>query len=130
MHRQKLLELLKSFGGKIFWVQYIKKDGTFRNDNVRLSVSRHVKGTGKSPSKPTNDIVTAYRMFTQCGDSFAGYNDNDKRKQYFCLKLSRIVSVKCGGKFYHVTPSPIEEETIDLFDSTNDQTNNIIAITA
>lgn len=130
MHRQKLYELLKSFGGKIFWVLYVKKDGTFRNDNVRLSVRRHVKGTGKSPSKPTNDIVTAYRMFTQCGNSFAGYNDDDKRKQYFCLKLSRIVSVKCGGKIYHVTPSPIEEEPIDLFESTNDQTNNIIAITA
>lgn len=130
MHRQKLYNLLKSFGGKIFWVQYIKKDGTFRNDNVRLSVTRHVKGTGKSPSKPTNDIVTAYRMFKQSGNSFSGYSDDDKRKQYFCLKLSRIVSVKCGGKFYHVTPSPIEEEPIDLFDSTNDQTNNIIAITA
>lgn len=130
MHRQKLYNLLKSFGGKIFWVQYIKKDGTFRNDNARLSVRRHVKGTGKSPGKPTNDIVTAYRMFKQSGKSFAGYNDDDKRKQYFCLKLSRIVSVKCGGKYYHVTPSPIEEEPIDLFDSANDQTNNIIAITA
>ena len=130
MHRQKLLELLKSFGGKIFWVQYIKKDGTFRNDNVRLSVRRHVKGTGKSPSKPTNDIVTAYRMFTQCGDSFAGYSDDDKRNQYFCLKLSRIVSVKCGGKFYHVTPSPIEEEPIDLFDSAHVTDDNIISISA
>ena len=130
MHRQKLYNLLKSFGGKIFWVQYIKKDGTFRNDNVRLSVRRHVKGTGKSPGKPTNDIVTAYRMFKQSGKNFAGYNDDDKQKQYFCLKLSRIVSVKCDGKIYHITPSPIEEEPIDLFDSANVTDDNIISISA
>lgn len=127
MHRQKLLQLLKSFGSKIFWVQYIKVDGTYREDNVRLSVRKHVKGTGKSPSKPTNDIITAYRMFNMSGHEFTGYNPSSK--QYFSLKLSNIVQVKCGGHTYKITPEPISD-LIDLSDSFTTVDDNVIAISA
>lgn len=127
MHRQKLLQLLKSFGSKIFWVQYIKVDGTYREDNVRLSVRKHVKGTGKSPSKPTNDIITAYRMFNISGHEFTGYRPSSK--QYFSLKLSNIVKVKCGGHTYKITPEPISD-LIDLSDSFTAVDDNVIAISA
>jgi len=130
MHRQKLIQLLQSFGSKIFSVQYIKKDGTYREDNVRLSVKKYVKGTGKSPSKPTNDIVTAFRMFNMQGQEFTGYQPSD-RPQYFSLKLSNIVQVKCGGHTYKIVPEPISD-LIDLSDSFTNQPvdDNIIAITA
>ena len=127
MHRQKLLQLLKSFGSKIFWVQYIKVDGTYREDNVRLSVRKHVKGTGKSPSKPTNDLITAYRMFNISGHEFTGYNPSNK--QYFSLKLSNIVQVKCGGHTYKIVPEPICD-LIDLSDSFTTVDNNVISISA
>ena len=127
MHRQKLLQLLKSFGSKIFWVQYIKVDGTYREDNVRLSVRKHVKGTGKSPSKPTNDIITAYRMFNISGHEFTGYHPSSK--QYFSLKLSNIVQVKCGGHTYKIVPEPISD-IIDLSDSLKTLDDNVIAISA
>jgi len=127
MHRQKLLQLLKSFGSKIFWVKYIKVDGTYREDNVRLSVRKHVKGTGKSPSKPTNDLITAYRMFNISGHEFTGYNPSNK--QYFSLKLSNIVQVKCGGHTYKIVPEPICD-LIDLSDSFTTVDNNVISISA
>ena len=118
MHRTKLLQILQQFGTQIFNVCWIKKDGSERCANVRLGVTKHLKG-GKSNANAGNSFIPVYLMWTMDGNTFqaeAGYR---------MLNLNTIRSIN-GNR---VTPDPIFTD-IDLTTTDKNVPNNVIAISA
>lgn len=118
MHRTKLLQILQQFGTQIFHVCWIKKDGSERCANVRLGVTKHLKG-GKSNANPGNSFIPVYLMWTMDGNTFqaeAGYRN---------LNLNTIRSI--NGIQVH--PEPIED-TIDITTTTKDVSNNLVVMSA
>ena len=118
MHRTKLIEVLRSLGGQIFNVCWIKKNGTERCANARLSVYKKTKG-GTSSAKPTNSYIVVYLMWNMQGNSFlaeSGYRN---------LNLNTIRSIN-GITVY---PEPIED-TIDITTTTKNISNNVVKMSA
>lgn len=63
MIRNDFVERILSSNGKIFSVEFIKKDGTKRLMNCRLGVTKHLKG-GASTLDP-NQFITVYDLQSQ-----------------------------------------------------------------
>lgn len=76
----QLIEELKS-SGKIFGVEYVKKDGSVTKINGRFGVHKFTKGTGVSSPK----VLTVW--------------DNN-RKRYTAMIPERIISINAGGRTY------------------------------
>ncbi len=118
MHRTKLLQILHQSGPHFFIVWWVKKDGSERCANVRLGVTKHLKG-GKSPANTSNSFIPVYLMWTMDGNTFkaeAGYR---------MLNLNTIRSI--NGK--QVTPDPIFTD-IDLTTTTKNISNNVVKMSA
>ena len=118
MHRTKLLQILQQFGTQIFNVCWIKKDGSERCANVRLGVTKHLKG-GKSSANTSNSFIPVYLMWTMDGNTFraeAGYR---------MLNLNTIRSIN-GNQ---VSPDPIFTD-IDLTTTTANISNNVVKMSA
>ena len=118
MHRTKLLQIIQELRGQIFSVCWIKKNGDERCANVRLGVTKHLKG-GQSPANAGNSFIPVFLMWSMDGNTF------NAEAGYRMLNLNTIRSI--NGKC--VTPDPIFNE-IDLTTTTQDVTDNIIAISA
>lgn len=118
MHRTKLLQILNQMRGQIFSVCWIKKNGDERCANVRLGVTKHLKG-GQSRAKSSNSLLPVYLMWSMDGDTFKA------EEGYRLLNLNTIRSIN-GTQ---VTPDPIFND-IDLTTTTKNVTDNIIAISA
>lgn len=118
MHRTKLIEILRSLGGQIFNVCWIKKDGTERCANARLNVIKGTKG-GTSSAKPTNSYMVIYLMWNMQGNTFLAEDG------YRMLNLNTIRSIN-GNR---VTPDPIFTD-IDLTTTDKNVQDNLIAISA
>ena len=116
------MQFIQGLKGKIFQVCWIKKDGTHRCANVRLSVHKHLKGTGKSPAKNTNGYITVYLMWSMDGDTF------NAESGYRSLNLETITSIQAQGKCYWVYPAPISK-SVDLSFTTIEY-DNLIALNA
>lgn len=83
LDRQELLnKLLTEHGGKIFSIEFIKKDGTTRLMAARLGVRKGVKGNGAF--RPSH-LVTVYEM----RGKFSDWRSFDK---------SRLEAVQIKGK--------------------------------
>jgi len=65
------IERILSSNGKIFTVEFIKKDGTLRVINCRLGVTKHLKG-GSSTLNP-DKFITVYDLQSK------GYRAIDKQ---------------------------------------------------
>lgn len=61
IEKVKLL-LEKAKDGKIFTVDFTKKDGTLRTMNARLGVKKGVKGVGKNYNPSDYDLLCVYDM--------------------------------------------------------------------
>jgi len=76
-------ELQQMVGGRFFHVTFVKKDGTVRQMNGRLGVTKYIKGgTGTTINRPDN-IVTVYDM---------------QAKGYRAFDLDRVYSVWQGDR--------------------------------
>jgi len=118
MHRTKLLQILNQMRGQIFSVCWIKKNGDERCANVRLGVTKHLKG-GQSPANAGNSFIPVFLMWSMDGNTFQGESG------YRMLNLNTIRSIN-GTR---VTPDPIFND-IDLTTTTQKQPDNLIAISA
>lgn len=63
MENQLSIEKILNSNGKIFTVTFIKKDGSIRELNGRLGVTKHLKG-GISTLNP-DKFITVYDLKTQ-----------------------------------------------------------------
>ena len=118
MHRTKLLQIIKNLGGKIFHVRWVKQNGDERSANVRLGVTKHLKG-GQSSANTTNSFLAVYLMWNMNGNSFKA------EQGYRMLNLDTIRSI--NGQI--VTPDPIFQ-TLDLTVTTTKQPDNVISMSA
>jgi len=71
MENNNFVERILSSNGKIFSVEFIKKDGSVRLMNCRLGVTKHLKG-GASTLDP-NKFITVYDLQSK------GYRAIDKK---------------------------------------------------
>jgi len=81
--KKVLLERV-SKGGKIFTVEFIKKDGTKRLMNCRKGVVKHLHGVGnKSNSEGYDNLMVVYDLHSE------GYRT---------INIDTLLSVKGGGE--------------------------------
>ena len=78
-------KLIKSTNGKIFHVDFTKKDGTNRCMIARLGVVTHLKGGTKRFKDEKYNLITVFDM---------------TKKAYRSLHLHRVNSLKINGKLY------------------------------
>lgn len=84
-----LLEAVKSTKGKIFSVEFVKKDGSLRQMRCRMGVKKGVKGT-----RPE---ATAKRKETLAKNIMIGVYDMAKEtNNYRTLNCKTIRKFKCG----------------------------------
>lgn len=73
----------KLIGNKFFSVTFIKKDGTLRNMNARLGVTKHLKGGTKKYNTDSLNYLTVFDL---------------KKKAYRTINLNTLKSIKVDGK--------------------------------
>jgi hypothetical protein len=69
--------------GKIFTVEFIKKDGSLRKMNARLGVKKYVKGIGLSFDPAEKNLLPVFDM---------------QKEGYRMINASTILRIKIGGK--------------------------------
>ena len=99
--RSKVEKFIKSLNGKIFNVCWTKKTCELRCANVRTSVRKGVKGTGKSIANRTNSYIGVFLMWTMDGHTFKAENGH----RY--LNIDTIEYIKANGINYTVIPEAI-----------------------
>lgn len=78
--QMKISDFIAQSKGKFITVNFIKKDGTVRNLNGRIGVTKHLKGGVSTVN--TDKYLVLFDMHT------AGYR---------CVNKDTIVSVTCEG---------------------------------
>ena len=84
--RLKVIKIIEQTQGKIFAVQFIKKDGTIRMMLARLGVQKNLKG-GSNGASETNNLVTVWDMVAN------GYR---------MINLETLISLKASGREYQI----------------------------
>jgi len=69
--------------GKIFTVEFIKKDGTLRKMNARLGVKKHLKGGTLAFDPSERNLLPVFDM---------------QKEGYRMINASTILNIKIGGK--------------------------------
>jgi hypothetical protein len=69
--------------GKIFTVEFIKKDGTVRKMNARLGVKKHLKGGSLAFDPSERNLLPVFDM---------------QKEGYRMINASTILTIKIGGK--------------------------------
>lgn len=96
MDKQRFLNLV---GDKIFTVSFIKKDGTERILNGRLSVSRYVKNTNPEANEKrretldTNNMIGVFEM--------KATSDRKGAENYRTINLNTLKWVKVDGQTFY-----------------------------
>jgi hypothetical protein len=85
--RVRLEGFIRKLGGKIFTVEFIKKDKSKRKMNARISVTKYVKGTGK-PNGLSTSCIKVFDM---------------QKHAYRQVNLETVSSIASGGIKYKVT---------------------------
>jgi hypothetical protein len=84
MNIQDLRKLVDSTNGKVFHVEFYKADGSLRQMQARIEVTKHLRGGADSTAhKP--EIYTVFDM--GCGE-------------YRKFNLTKVKSIKCGAISY------------------------------
>ena len=84
--RLKVIKIIEQTQGKIFAVQFIKKDGTIRMMLARLGVQKNLKG-GSNGASETNNLITVWDMVAN------GYR---------MINLETLISLKASGREYQI----------------------------
>lgn len=80
--------LVEQAGGKIFSVQFVKKDGTIRSMTCRREVHKYANGgTAGYSSNPNN--VGVYEFCERQG-----------KEAYRCFNAENVLAMKVNGKEY------------------------------
>ena len=87
--RESAKLLILATSGKIFSVQFIKKDGTQRDMVCRLNVQKHLKG-GKSTTAHVPNLITVFEM------------DGSDEPKYRCINADTLTSLKVDGNQFAV----------------------------
>lgn len=69
--------------GKIFTVEFIKKDGTLRKMNARLGVKKHLKGGTLAFDPSERNLLPVFDM---------------QKEGYRMINASTILTIKIGGR--------------------------------
>lgn len=101
--RSKIDQFIKTLNGKIFNVCWTKQTGELRCANVRTSVRKGVKGTGKSGVNNNNSYIVVYLMWNMDGQTFKA----EKGHRY--LNIDTIEYISVNGIHYTVIPEAIVE---------------------
>jgi hypothetical protein len=83
---------------RIFNITWIKKDGSTRNANVRLNVTKHLNGGDGQP--PTTSYLPVYLMPKMTGRSFLF------EKGYRLVNLDTVLTVNADDCRLTVIPEP------------------------
>jgi len=86
LSRYKALKVIHETGGKIFAVQFIKKDGSTRKMVARIGVSKNLQG-GTNGASAKNNLVTVYDM---------------AKGGYRMINLKTLLTLKASGESYQV----------------------------
>lgn len=84
---QKFSNLVDELHGKIFSVNFVKKDGTIRKMTCRRGVSKYVKGVGLAYDPKSKGLLAVFDMV---------------KKEYRMVNLNTIVDCKIKGNIYSV----------------------------
>jgi hypothetical protein len=82
LKRSKIQEFLDKLGGRVFTVEFFKKDGTLRMMNCRKGVTRHLSGDGPSTTAHIEKYVTVFDM---------------QLKQYRNINKETMVAIRANG---------------------------------
>jgi hypothetical protein len=85
--RVRLEGFIRKLRGKIFTVEFIKKDKSKRKMNARISVTKYVKGTGK-PNGLSTSCIKVFDM---------------QKHAYRQVNLETVSSIVAGGITYKVS---------------------------
>jgi len=85
MNLERKLALIKANEGKIFSVEFTKKDGTLRKMVARLGVVKHLRGGGKNTCDAYDHLVTVWDM---------------QKEAYRNINVDTMISLKAGGNEY------------------------------
>lgn len=84
--RNEAENLIKTTGGKIFGVRFVKKDFTVRIMSCRLGVKKGVKGVGRSYKPEQHGLIGVY----------------DMNNGFRMVNLNTLEEVKFKGQTYEV----------------------------
>ncbi len=87
--QQLIRQKIQSFKGKVFRVEFLKKDGSLRKMTARTGVTKGVKGTGKYM-----DIVKNPNMITVTDMAVAAKQGAEKA--FRVISLDQIKYLACG----------------------------------
>lgn len=120
LHRTKIKNFLRSLHGQIFHVCWVKKDGSTRQANARLSVAKNLKRRVSSENLSL-PYVTIYLMWKMDGESFIA--ESGYRK----LNLDTIKYIGAFNSHWTICPEPITQ-SVDLTTTHQHTPNNVIAM--
>jgi hypothetical protein len=70
--------------GRIFSITFVKRDGSIRNMNCRLGVTKYIKGTGTAAR---TGVVTVYDL---------------QKKQYRSIRPETVLRIKVRQSNFHI----------------------------
>lgn len=90
----KALRLILSSKGRIFGIEFIKKNGEKRRMSARVSVSKNVKGVQDRTSQDiAHDLITVFDMNTKVDGERGGFRR---------IQINTITYLKIKGQEYKV----------------------------
>lgn len=89
IQRTNIRTFLESLHGRIFSVQFVKKNGELRHLTGRLGVYKHVKGTGRQLGSD-QPYITVFEVNTFEGARYRNVN------------LNTVLTIKADGETYTV----------------------------
>lgn len=87
LQREALYDAILSTNGKIFTVQFVKKDGQLRTMNCRLEVTSYLKGGKATVKNDGNPYVIVFDM---------------QSKGYRCINLDTAKTFKAKGATFRI----------------------------
>jgi hypothetical protein len=88
------LRSIIGIGGRIFTVDFIKKDGTSRTMNCRMGVTRHLKGGKASYNAQDKNMLHVFDM---------------QKRQYRTINVSTVTAIRCNGDSFLVMNTTINK---------------------
>lgn len=86
--QENAIKLIKSTAGRIFTVTFVKKDGSLREMNCRLGVTKYLKGGELAFDVDVYDLMPVFDV---------------KKKAYRMIQLNSIKTVSIDNKKYKVS---------------------------
>ena len=86
MNTEAKREMIKQFifaqcgNGQFFTATFVKKDGSVRDMNCRLGVTKHLKG-GESTTAHKDNLLTVFDL---------------QNKEYRCINLDTVTNIRAG----------------------------------